>query len=94
MGMDIVIRLDPVLVHLFQALYGDSWFEKVAGLVDVFAAIGARHVTASTGRLSRKRSPSAGREGTSTLRRVYNVIYGQSPLAAEKFEQGAFHRRE
>jgi len=87
MGIDIVIRLDPVLVHLFQALYGDSWFEKIAGLLDVFAAVGARHVTASTGRLSRKRSPSASREGTSTLQRMYNVIYGQSPLAAEKFEQ-------
>jgi DNA repair photolyase len=87
MGIDIVIRLDPVLIHLFQALYGDSWFEEIAGLVDVFAAIGARHVTAGTGRLSRKRCPSDGREGTSTLQRMYNVIYGQSPLAAKKFEQ-------
>jgi len=87
MGIHIVIRLDPVLAHLFQALYGDSWFEKVAGLVDVFAAIGARHVTAGTGRLSRKRSPSDGREGTSILQRIYKVIYNQSPLAAKKFEQ-------
>jgi DNA repair photolyase len=28
-GIDIVIRLDPVLTHLFQALYGNSWFEEV-----------------------------------------------------------------
>ena len=87
MGIDIVIRLDPVLVHLFQALYGDSWFEKIAGLIDVFAAMGARHVIASTGRLSRKRSPSAGYEGTSIWQRIYKVIYSQSPLAAKKFEQ-------
>jgi len=87
MGIDIVIRLDPVLVHLFQALYGDSWFEKIAGLLDVFAAVGARHVTASTGRLSRKRSPSDGHEGTSIWQRIYKVLYTQSPLAAKKFEQ-------
>jgi DNA repair photolyase len=91
MGIDIVIRLDPILVHLFQALYGDPWFEKIAGLLDVFAAVGAKHVTASTGRLSRKRSPSASYEGTSPdtsgWQRIYKVIYSQSPLAAKKFEQ-------
>ncbi|MCK5124211.1 MAG: radical SAM protein [Dehalococcoidia bacterium] len=87
MGIDIVLRLDPIFVHLFQALYGDSWFEKVAGLVDVFAEIGARHVIASTGRLSKRRSPSGSHEGSSIWQRMYNVIYDQSPLAAEKFEQ-------
>jgi len=87
MGIDIIIRLDPILAHLFLALYGDSWFEKIAGLLDVFAAIGARHVTASTGRLSKKRSPSAGHEGTSTWQRIYKVIHSQSPQAAKKFEQ-------
>jgi DNA repair photolyase len=60
MGIDVVIRLDPVLVHLFQALYGDSWLGRIAGLVDVFAGIGAKHVIASTGRLSKRRSPLAG----------------------------------
>jgi DNA repair photolyase len=87
MGIDIVIRLDPILVHLFQALYGDSCFEKIAGLLDVFAATGARHVTASTGRLSKKRSPSAGHKGTSIWQRIYKAIGSQSPLAAKKFEQ-------
>jgi DNA repair photolyase len=90
-GMNTVIRLDPILVHLFQALYGDSWLEKIAGLLDIFAAVGARHVTASTGRLSRKRSPSGGHEGTSPdtsgWQRIYKVIHSQSPLAAKKFEQ-------
>jgi DNA repair photolyase len=91
MGIDIVIRLDPIFVHLFQALYGDFWFEKIAGLLDVFTAIGARHIIASTGRLSRRRSPSAGHEGTSPdtsgWQRIYKVIYSQSPSAAAKFEQ-------
>jgi DNA repair photolyase len=87
MGIDIVIRLDPVLVHLFQALYGGSWLGEVAGVVDVFAAAGAKHVVASTGRLSRRRSPSADHEGTSIWQRTYKVIYSQSPLAARRFEQ-------
>jgi len=87
MGINIVIRLDPVLIHLFQALYGDSWFEKIAGLVDIFAAAGAKHITAGTGRLSKKRSPSVGHEGTSTWQRIYKAIHSQSPLSAKKFEQ-------
>jgi len=86
-GIDIVIRLDPILIHLFQALYGDSWLEKIAGLLDIFAEIGAKHVTTSTGRLSKRRSPSAGHEGTSIWQRIYKVIYSQSPQAAKKFEQ-------
>jgi DNA repair photolyase len=87
MGIDIVIRLDPILVHLFQALYGDSWFKEIAGLLDAFAAMGARHVTASTGRLSKRHSSSGGYEGTSMWQRIYKVIYNQSLLAARKFEQ-------
>jgi len=87
MGIDVVIRLDPVLVHLFQAVYDDSWFGKIAGLVDTFADAGAKHVIASTGRLFKRRSSSADREGTTTWQRVYEVIHSQSPLAAERFKQ-------
>ena len=86
MGMDIVIRLDPVLVHLLQAVYGDSWFGKMAGLVDVFASTGAKHVIASTGRLSKRRSSSADRHGASTWQRVCEVIRSKSPLAATRFQ--------
>jgi len=87
MGIDIVIRLDPILVHLFQALYGDSWFGRIAGLVDVFAAVRAKHIIASTGRLSRRRSPLAGHERTTIWQRIYKAIHSQSALAAKKFEQ-------
>ncbi len=87
LGIDIVIRLDPVFIHLFQALYGDSWFERIAELVDVFAAAGARHIIASTGKLSKRRAPSAAHKGTSTWQRIYQVVYSQSPLAARRFEQ-------
>ncbi|MHC1579018.1 MAG: radical SAM family protein, partial [Dehalococcoidia bacterium] len=87
LGIDIVIRLDPIFVHLFQAVYGDSWFERIADLVEVFAVAGARHIIASTGKLSKRRSPSAVHKGTSTWQRIYQVIYRQSRLAAWKFEQ-------
>jgi DNA repair photolyase len=87
MGIDIVIRLDPVLVHLFQALYGDSWFQRTARSVDVFAAAGAKHMIVSTGRLSRRRAQSGSREGTSIWQRIYEVIRSQSALAARRFEQ-------
>jgi DNA repair photolyase len=87
MGIDVVIRLDPILVHLFQPLYGDCWFDRISGLIDIFAAAGAKHMVAGTGRLSNKRSPSGGHEATSVWQRIYEVIYSQSPLAAEKFEQ-------
>jgi DNA repair photolyase len=87
LGIHIVIRLDPVLVHLSQALYGDSWVDRISGLVDIFAAAGAKHIIASTGRLSKRRSASGGHEGTNMWQRIYKVIYSQSPLAAKKFEQ-------
>jgi len=87
MGIDTVIRLDPIFIHLFQALYGDSWFDKIIELVDIFAAIGASHIITSTGRLSRKRSYPAAHKGQGTWQRMYQVIYSQSPLAASKFEQ-------
>lgn len=93
MGVDIVIRLDPILVHLFQALYGGSWFEEIARLLDVFAATGAKHITAGTGRLSKKHSPSDSNGRTSTWQRVYGVICNQSPLAAKKFEQEYIYER-
>jgi len=87
LGIDIVIRLDPVFIHLFQALYGDPWFERIAELVDVFAAAGARHIIASTGKLSKRRAPSAAHKGTRTWQRIYQVVYSQSPPAARRFEE-------
>jgi DNA repair photolyase len=86
-GIDVVIRLDPVLPHLLEALHGGSWLDRIVRLVDVFAEIGVKHVIASTGRLSKKRSASAGQEGTSTWQRIHKVIHSQSSLAAKRFEQ-------
>ena len=85
LGIDTVIRLDPLFIHLFQSLYGYSWWQKIAELIDIFASSGAKHVISSTGRLSKKRPP--GGKSTSTWQRVYKVIHSQSPLAAKKFER-------
>jgi len=87
LGIDTVIRLDPVFIHLFQALYGNSWFSKIAELIDVFASTGAKHIISSTGKLSKKRSQLGGYKSTSTWQRVYKVIHSQSPRAAKIFEQ-------
>jgi DNA repair photolyase len=87
MGIDVVIRLDPVFIHLLLALQGDSWFGRIAELVDIFASTGAKHVIASTGRLSKRRSSPADRHGTSTWQRVCEVIRSESAPAARRFQQ-------
>jgi DNA repair photolyase len=85
LGIDTVIRFDPIFIHLSQALYGNSWLAKIAELVDIFASTGARHIIGSTGKLSKKRSQLT--KGTNTWQRIYEVIHSQSRLAARKFEQ-------
>lgn len=86
-GIDTVIRLDPVFVHLLCALYGDAWLGRMASLFGTLSSTGAKHVIASTGRLSRRHPRLADDQGTSTWQRLYMVIYRQSRLAAERFEQ-------
>lgn len=86
-GIDTVVRLDPVFVHLLYALYGDSWLTNIAGLLDLFASAGTRHVTAGTGRLFGRRSGSTGDGGAGTWQRMHNTIRHLSPLAARAFEQ-------
>ncbi len=84
LGIDTLVRFDPVFIHLFQALYGNAWFEKVEALIHTFAGTGAKHIVSSTGRLSRK---STGPDGISLWQRVWQVINRQSPEAARHFEQ-------
>ncbi|MBN2186308.1 MAG: hypothetical protein JW732_02525 [Dehalococcoidia bacterium] len=84
-GIDTVIRLDPIFIHLFQALYGDSWFDQISKLIDVYTSTGAKHIIGSTGRLSKRQSPDS--KDTSIWQRIYEVIRNQSPLAARKLEQ-------
>ena len=44
LGIDTIIRFDPIFIHLFQALYGDSWFNEITKLINVYASIGAKHI--------------------------------------------------
>jgi DNA repair photolyase len=88
LGVRTVIRFDPVFIHLYQALFGESWFGKVAELIDMFAAVGARHIISSTGRLSKNTGKGSSR---STWRSIYNVIQTYSPLSAWKFENEYEH---
>ncbi len=83
LGIDTLIRLDPIFIHLFQARYGNAWFEKIEALIKDFAGTGAKHIVSSTGRLPRK---SAGPDGTSLWQRIWGLIHCQSAEAAMKFE--------
>ncbi len=84
-GTDTLVRFDPVFVHLFQALYGGSWFRQVESLVDAFAGAGAKHIVCSTGRLSRR--PARPDGGASLWQNVRGVIRRYSALAARRFEE-------
>ena len=86
LSISTVIRLDPVFIHLFQALYGDTWFDQIERLIDVFSETGAKHIVAGTGRLSKRTPQLAGCRGESLWHRVFKVIEAHSPLAARKFE--------
>jgi hypothetical protein len=88
LGIDTVVRLDPLFIHLFQAVHTELWWDKLANLIGTFANAGAKHVTVSTGRLSKKRSvSSAGCDGASTWQRLEHIILEHSPLLARKFSQ-------
>lgn len=90
LGIDTLIRLDPVFVHLFQALYGDGWFGQMEQLIQTFAGTGAKHIICSTGRLSRRVFPG---DGASLWERVRRVIAGHSPEAARRFEAEYVYER-
>jgi DNA repair photolyase len=84
LGIDTLIRLDPVFPHLFEALYGNRWFERIEQLITIFASTSAKHIVSSTGRLSKR--TYAG-DVTSLWERVRRVIQRQSPEAARRFEK-------
>jgi len=90
MGIRTIIRFDPVFIHLYQALYADHWFGKVAELIDVFAAIGAGHIISSTGRLS-KNTGHIGGGHKSNWQRIFDTINTYSPLAAWQFKNEYKH---
>ena len=90
LGIDTLIRFDPIFIHLFQALHGNAWFQKIEELIGTFARTGAKHIVCSTGRLSKK---SASPDGTSLWQRIRDVIHRQSPEAARCFEREYCYER-
>jgi DNA repair photolyase len=91
LGIDTLIRFDPVFTHLFQALYGSTWFQQVEELVKIFADTGARHIVCSTGRLSRKPDPTG--SDISLWHQVQQVIQQHSAQAARRFAREYVYQR-
>lgn len=47
-----VVRLDPVIPHLWRALFGEDWMDRAVGVLADCAVAGAKHVVSSTGRFT------------------------------------------
>jgi len=90
LGIDTLIRFDPVFIHLFQALYGSSWFQQVEDLIRIFAGTGAKHIVCSTGRLSKKLAQGV---SNSLWQQVLKIIQKHSAEAARRFEQEYCYER-
>lgn len=86
LGINTLIRFDPVFIHLFQALYGNSWFQIMEELIRTFASTGARHIICSTGRLSKKSVHPRG-SSPSLWQGVFDVIQQHSNEASRRFER-------
>jgi DNA repair photolyase len=83
LGINTIVRLDPLFVHLFYAVYGDEWLRQVEEIIHKFSLAGAKHVVASTGRLSRKRLPGGGK---SSWQRIMGTVSTFSNAAARRME--------
>lgn len=79
-GVNCAVRLDPVFPHVYQALYGERWFEQIARLIGAFAGAGCGHVICSTGRLSRR--PAPGSPAPSSFQRIEQLVAGLDAAAA------------
>lgn len=51
-GLPALLRLDPVVLPLWRAIYGNKWKEYLAEVLADGARAGARHVVSSTGRFT------------------------------------------
>lgn len=87
-GVACVARLDPVLIHLWRALYGEGWRRELRAVLRDLRGAGASHVVSSTGRLSRS-GPSP-----SMLDRIRGIVERVSPAEAEAMEGDYAFSRE
>ncbi|MBI4186119.1 MAG: hypothetical protein HY530_01260 [Chloroflexi bacterium] len=82
-GVKTVVRLDPLFIHLFYAVYGERWLAELEKLAGAFSLAGAEHIIVSTGRLSKRRLPGGRR---SSWERMVSTVRAVSPLAARRME--------
>jgi len=78
-GVKTAVRLDPLLPHAWEALYGPHWLDQADALMRRFAAVGCTHVICSTGRLAAV--PGRGRSQAS-LDRLVSLVAPRGPAAA------------
>jgi hypothetical protein len=89
-GVKAVVRLDPFLPHVHEAVYGSGWFAEVERLIGRFAEAGCRHVICSMGRLTRKPPPG---HQSSSFERLEGLLVGLDPSAASALRRDyAFDR--
>ncbi|MBM4248742.1 MAG: hypothetical protein FJ149_04795 [Euryarchaeota archaeon] len=84
----VIVRLDPVILPLWRALYGDGWKSELAGVLSDFAGAGAVHVVCSTGRLS-----MAGPR-PSMFGRLQEIVGRLSPEIAREIKADYAYSRE
>lgn len=87
-GVPVVVRLDPVILHLWRAVYGEGWERELDGLMADFKNAGAVHVVSSTGRLS-KSGPAP-----SMFWRLQNIVREISPAIAKEMDTDCEYSRE
>jgi DNA repair photolyase len=88
LGISTSIRLDPVIVHIWKAIYGPDWLKQLDILAQRFANAGVKHVVSSTGRLDKRRPRwPDGVQRESMWERLLKIIEGRSPEAAQDFER-------
>lgn len=89
------IRLDPVLVHVWMAIYGPQWLARLDELSTLFAEAGARHLLSSTGRIDKR--PGRWRANSdlpSMWERIRRIIASRSCEVARAFEEEYCDRSE
>jgi DNA repair photolyase len=87
-NVPVIVRLDPVILHLWKALFGEGWTRELAGVMADLSGAGAVHVVSSTGRLS-KSGPAP-----SMFRRLQDIVRERSPAAADEMEADYEYSRE
>jgi len=87
-GVPVIVRLDPVLLHLWRALYGVGWKGELSKVMADFSDAGAVHVVSSTGRLS-KSGPSP-----SMFWRLQEIVRALSPAIAGEMVADYEYSRE